>query len=53
MTNNLLNIKTPAQEEADALKCDYGLENHGLTDLNIIYWNLSPRVALRGDHIPA
>ena len=41
MTNNLLNIKTPAQAEADALECDYGLENHGLTDLNIIYWNLS------------
>lgn len=42
MTNNLLNIKTPAQAEADALKCDYGLENHGFTDLNIIYWNLPP-----------
>lgn len=42
MTNNLLNIKTPAQAEADALKCDYGLENHGVTDLNIIYWNLPP-----------
>jgi phosphoenolpyruvate carboxykinase (ATP) len=41
MTNNLLNIKTPAQAEADALECDYGLDNHGLTDLNIIYWNLS------------
>ncbi len=40
MTNNLLNIKTPAQAEAAALKCDYGLENHGLTDLNTIYWNL-------------
>ncbi len=42
MTNNLLNIKTPAQAEADALKCDYGLENHGFTDLNMIYWNLPP-----------
>jgi len=41
MTNNLLNIKTPAQAEAEALKCDYGLENHGLTDLNIVFWNLS------------
>ncbi len=41
MTNNLLNIKTPTQEVADALKCDYGLENHGVTDLNIAYWNLS------------
>ncbi len=41
MMNNLLNIKTPAQAVADALACDYGLENHGLTDLNIVYWNLS------------
>ena len=42
MKNNLLNIKTPAQDEADVLKCDYGLENHGFTDLNTIYWNLPP-----------
>ncbi len=41
MTNNPLNIKTPAQAVANALKCDYGLENHGFTDLNIIYWNLA------------
>jgi phosphoenolpyruvate carboxykinase (ATP) len=38
--NNLLNIKTPAQDQAKALKCDYGLENHGLTNLNSVYWNL-------------
>ncbi len=38
--NNLLNIKTPAQSEANALRSDYGLENHGLTNLNIVYWNL-------------
>jgi phosphoenolpyruvate carboxykinase (ATP) len=38
--NNLLNIKTPAQDEATALKSDYGLANHGLTNLNTIYWNL-------------
>ncbi|HUN65529.1 MAG TPA: phosphoenolpyruvate carboxykinase (ATP) [Bacteroidota bacterium] len=38
--NNLLNIKTPAQEIAKALKSDYGLENHGLTNLNTVYWNL-------------
>ena len=41
MTNNLLNNETPAQAEADALQSDYGLENHGLTGLNTIYWNLS------------
>jgi phosphoenolpyruvate carboxykinase (ATP) len=40
MTTNLLNIRTPAQKEAEALKSDYGLENHGLTNLNQIYWNL-------------
>lgn len=38
--NNLLNIKTPAQSEANVLRSDYGLENHGLTNLNIVYWNL-------------
>jgi len=38
--NNLLNIKTPAQDQAKALKSDYGLENHGLTNLNTVYWNL-------------
>ncbi len=38
--NNLLQIKTPAQEQATALKCDYGLSNHGLTNLNCVYWNL-------------
>jgi phosphoenolpyruvate carboxykinase (ATP) len=38
--NNILNIKTPAQAEAGALKSDYGLKNHGLTNLNTVYWNL-------------
>lgn len=38
--NNILNIKSPAQDHAHALKCDYGLENHGLTNLNEVYWNL-------------
>jgi phosphoenolpyruvate carboxykinase (ATP) len=38
--NNLLNIKTPAQDQAPALKSDYGLENHGLTNLRVTYWNL-------------
>ncbi len=37
---NILDIKTPAQGEARALKSDYGLENHGLTNLNQVYWNL-------------
>lgn len=38
--NNLLNIQTPAQAQAHSLKCDHGLENHGLTNLHEIYWNL-------------
>jgi phosphoenolpyruvate carboxykinase (ATP) len=38
--NNILDIKTPAQGEASALKSDYGLENHGLTNLRMVYWNL-------------
>lgn len=38
--NNLLNIKTPAQDQSLALKSDYGLENHGLHNLRAEYWNL-------------
>jgi phosphoenolpyruvate carboxykinase (ATP) len=38
--NNLLNIKTPAQDEARLLKSDFGLSSHGLTNLNQVYWNL-------------
>jgi phosphoenolpyruvate carboxykinase (ATP) len=38
--NNILDIKTPAQSEAQALKSDYGLDNHGLTNLRMAYWNL-------------
>ena len=38
--NNILDIKTPAQSEAIALRSDYGLENHGLTNLRQAYWNL-------------
>ena len=38
--NNILDIKTPAQAEASALKSDYGLENHGLANQRVVYWNL-------------
>jgi len=38
--NNILDIKTPAQDQATALKSDYGLENHGLSNLRMAYWNL-------------
>jgi len=38
--NNILDIKTPTQAEASARKSDFGLENHGLTQLATVYWNL-------------
>ncbi len=38
--NNLLNIKTPAEDQAAALKSDFGLEALGLTNLRKAYWNL-------------
>jgi phosphoenolpyruvate carboxykinase (ATP) len=40
MSNNILDIKTPAQAQAAALKSDFGLENLGLSNLNQVYWNL-------------
>ncbi len=40
--NNLLKIRTPAQDEAQALKSDFGLSNQGLGNLNLTYWNLPP-----------
>jgi hypothetical protein len=38
--NNLLNIKTPAEGQAGGRKSEFGLENHGLTNLRQAYWNL-------------
>ena len=38
--NNLLDIKTPAQPQASALKSDFGLDAIGLTNLRQVYWNL-------------
>jgi len=38
---NYLNIKSPAQDQAKAVKSDFGLANHGLKDLGTVYWNLS------------
>ena len=37
---NLLDIKTPAEGEASARKADYGLANHGLSNVRMAYWNL-------------
>ena len=33
--------QTPAEMAADLLRPDFGLENHGLHNLNQVYWNLS------------
>jgi phosphoenolpyruvate carboxykinase (ATP) len=45
LNNNILNLRTPAQDEALVLKSEYGIENQGLTNLRQVYWNL-PRAAL-------
>ncbi len=52
--NNILNIKTPAENEAQAVKSDYGLDNHGLSNLRKVYWNLPSEalyeeIAFRGE----
>ncbi len=39
--NNILNIKTPAETQADATKSDFGLDNIGLINLRKAYWNLT------------
>ena len=39
--NNILNIKTPAESQADATKADFGLDNIGLINLRKVYWNLT------------
>jgi phosphoenolpyruvate carboxykinase (ATP) len=39
--NNILNIKTPAENQAGSVQSDYGLDNIGLVNLRKIYWNLS------------
>jgi phosphoenolpyruvate carboxykinase (ATP) len=38
--NNLLEIRTPSELQAEALKSDYGLEALGLFNLRKAYWNL-------------
>ncbi len=38
--NNIVEIKSPAQAQAEQLKSDYGLENLGLSNLHKVYWNL-------------
>jgi len=40
MTQYVIKVKTPAHNEKTAVKADYSLSNHGLTNLNNVYWNL-------------
>lgn len=40
MANNLLNIKTPTENQATAICSDYGLDSLGLVNLRKVYWNL-------------
>ena len=40
MSQNILNIKTPTQDQATKLKSEYDLSNLGLRNLNNVYWNL-------------
>lgn len=40
MSYYIVDVKTPAQKIAGAVKSEYGLENHGLKHLNNVYWNL-------------
>ncbi len=42
MSQYIIDIKTPAQKEAHSVKSDYGIENHGFTNLHHVYWNLPP-----------
>src|SRR3970040_791359 len=52
--NNILNIKTPSENEAQAVKSDYGIDNHGITNIRKAYWNLPSEalyeeIAFRGE----
>lgn len=40
MTQYVIKVKTPAHDEKTAVKSEYSLSNHGLTNLNNVYWNL-------------
>jgi phosphoenolpyruvate carboxykinase (ATP) len=40
MNQYIIDIKTPAQKEAKAVKSEFGLGNLGLRNLHNVYWNL-------------
>ncbi len=41
MNSNYLNIKSPAADIARERASDFGLKNHGLANLHMVYWNLA------------
>ncbi|MEW5795989.1 MAG: phosphoenolpyruvate carboxykinase (ATP) [Candidatus Zixiibacteriota bacterium] len=40
MSQYIIDIKTPALREAQALKAEYSLSNYGFRNLHTVYWNL-------------
>ncbi|RKX27781.1 MAG: phosphoenolpyruvate carboxykinase (ATP) [Candidatus Zixiibacteriota bacterium] len=40
MNQYIIDIKTPAHGEAQSLKSDFSLSNHGFRNLHNVYWNL-------------
>ncbi|MCB2201489.1 phosphoenolpyruvate carboxykinase (ATP) [bacterium] len=40
MSHYILDIKTPAQNEAKATKAEFSLSNYGFRNLHRVYWNL-------------
>ena len=50
--NNLLNIKTPAEDQGDRAPERLRVDTLGLTNLRKVYWNLRLRSAVRGDRLP-
>ncbi len=40
MSQYIIDIKSPAIKQAKSRKSEYGLKNHGLTNLHNVYWNL-------------
>ncbi len=50
---NLLDIRTPAQAQALALKSDYGLDNIGLYNVGQVVLEPADRGAVRRNHVPS
>jgi len=40
MSQYIIDIKSPAHDEAQALKADFSLSNYGFRNLHNVYWNL-------------